>query len=346
VKFYEILLKLTAGLGTPIKGDTLFGHFCWQAAHDPNLLEGGLARWVPAYIERPFAVFSSAFPCFINNGRKQYALKKPNLPLDLYVLDLPEDKIERIKKQKEYKKKKWILTDTVSRLDLSSVTVSGGKELAQLALEELSNGTKRLLQKAGQDQYFHSVNQPHNTINRLTQTTGPAPFAPYVQEVSWFYPEAILVVFVMIDEKATDIERVKQGLARIGKWGYGRDASIGMGKFEITSWEELPLPELPDANAAYTLGPAVPEKDTFKQIYFTPFVRFGKHGDRLAGARNPFKNPVLMADEGAVFIPENRNFFKKPYLGQAIMGIPKTMPKTITQGYSIYLPLKMEVPHE
>ncbi len=345
MKLYEILLKPTAGLGTPIKGDTLFGHFCWQAAHDPNLLEGGLERWVTLYGQRPFAVFSTAFPCFLNNGQKKYALKKPDLPPDLWVRDLPEDKIEWLKKRKEFKKKKWILIDKVSELDLSSVTVSGEEELASLAFEYLSDETKRLLQKTRQKHYLSMMNQPHNTINRLTQTTGPAPFAPYVREVSWFFPGALLAVFVMIDQGATDIERIRKGLSTIGQWGYGRDASIGMGKFEIMDCTELPLPESREANAVYTMGPSAPRQGVFRRMYFTPFVRFGKHGDRLASARNPFKNPVLMADEGAVFFPENQDFFQNPYLGQAVNDVSKTMKETITQGYSIYLPLKLEVRH-
>jgi hypothetical protein len=54
--------------GTPLKGDTLFGHVCWQAAEDPALLDGGLERWVGLYPERPFAVFSSAFPLLTGEG--------------------------------------------------------------------------------------------------------------------------------------------------------------------------------------------------------------------------------------------------------------------------------------
>jgi len=56
VKLYEVIIKPESGFGTPLKGDTIFGHICWQTAYDKNLLEGGLDRWIDCYAERPFFV--------------------------------------------------------------------------------------------------------------------------------------------------------------------------------------------------------------------------------------------------------------------------------------------------
>ena len=50
---YEIRLIPEAGFATPLKGDTVFGHFCWQAAHDPDLIDGGLDRAMERYGEDP-----------------------------------------------------------------------------------------------------------------------------------------------------------------------------------------------------------------------------------------------------------------------------------------------------
>jgi len=62
VKLYEIIIKPESGFGTPLKGDTIFGHICWQVSYNPELLNGGLEKWIACYGERPFAVFSSAWP--------------------------------------------------------------------------------------------------------------------------------------------------------------------------------------------------------------------------------------------------------------------------------------------
>jgi CRISPR-associated protein Csm4 len=96
-------------------------------------------------------------------------------------------------------------------------------------------------------------------------------------------------------------------------------------------------------NACYTLAPCVPEKDTFVEMFFTPFTRFGRHGDVFAKSSNPFKNPVIMADESAIFIPKSRESFNKPYIGRAVIDISKAEPRTVMQGYSLYLPVNMGV---
>jgi CRISPR-associated protein Csm4 len=78
-------------------------------------------------------------------------------------------------------------------------------------------------------------------------------------------------------------------------------------------------------------------------MFFTPFTRFGRHGDVLAKSSNPFKNPVIMADEGGIFIPKSHESFTKPYIGRAVMNISKAEPRTVMQGYSLYLPVNVEV---
>ena len=63
MKLYEIIIKPESGFGTPLKGDTIFGHFCWQAVYNPDLLNGGFDKRIACYGQRPFAVF-------LRHGRK------------------------------------------------------------------------------------------------------------------------------------------------------------------------------------------------------------------------------------------------------------------------------------
>ena len=62
MKLYALTIRPLSGFGTPLKGDTIFGHFCWQFAYDSTLLNGGFQSWVDKYQQQPFAVFSSAYP--------------------------------------------------------------------------------------------------------------------------------------------------------------------------------------------------------------------------------------------------------------------------------------------
>lgn len=345
MRLYEITLRPSGGVGTPLLGDTLFGQFCWQAAYDLELLAGGLDSQLARYGERPFAVFSSAFPRFRDNGRVIYALKRPDLPLAwLSPPPAAGDRLGRLRHLKQVKSRRWLLVAEDLRLDIGQLADDAG--LTDRLLGQVSGEVQRLCRRTGTRQPVVNLSQPHNTINRQSQTTGEAPFAPYSQEVHFFLPQTELAVFVLLDEEATDIDRVCIGVTRIGQSGYGRDASIGLGRFELTGHRDLPLPSVENANACYTLAPSVPVHDSFSDAYFVPFVRFGKHGDRLARSSNPFKNPVVMAAEGAVFVPSDPRTLLRPYFGRAVTGVSKVQENAVVQGYAPCLPFRLEVHHD
>jgi CRISPR-associated protein Csm4 len=321
LKCYEMIIKPQSGFGTSLKGDTIFGHFCWQVQYDPDLLNGGLDRWIDLYDERPFAIFSSAWPKLWIDNKRCYALKRPDLPLSHLFPNGNEDREKRMTERKQREKQKWLLVGEDLRIDHKTRKIMRGKG-------------KRLIA---------DFLQPHNTIDRRIMTTGEGMFAPYVMPSVFFYPEMELSIFILIDEEATDIERVRIALERIGNRGFGRDASTGLGRFCLGEDDEKTLPVMQKANGCYTLAPAVPEKGVFKDVYFKPFTRFGRHGDILATSGNPFKKAIIMADEGAIFVPTDKNVFKKPYLGKAIRHISKSEPRTVAQGYTPFLPLNLEM---
>jgi CRISPR-associated protein Csm4 len=344
MRLYEITLRPRSALGTPLLGDTLFGQFCWQAAYDPALLEGGLDAQLAHYGEKPFAVFSSAFPCFRENGRVTYAVKRPDLPLDWLSPPPAGPRLSRLRHRKKVKKKAWLLLNDDFRPDFTRLLDQAG--LQDLLLASAPPEVQRLCRRVGAKEPLISLPQPHNTINRQTLTTGEPPFAPYTQEAYFYSPATELALFVLVDEAATDIDRVCRGLSRMGQTGFGRDASIGLGRFDLTGHRELPLPLAEDANALYTLAPCVPAPHSFTEAFFTPFVRYGKHGDRLATSKNPFKAPVVMAAPAAVFIPSDPEAFSRPWFGRAVTGVSLIQPQAVVQGYAPVLPFLLEVPHE
>ncbi len=344
MKLYEITLEPQGGLGTPMKGDTLFGQFCWQAAHDDQFLNGGLEQHLASYPEKPCAVFSSAWPKLEDQGQTRYAVRRPALPLSQLFPDTSGTCVQRLRKRKQNKDKKWLLLPPDLKPDLTrQENYLNNVELLARIRAQAPLETRRRLRKIDSAKFAVTAAQPHNTINRLTHTTGAGAFAPYTQEMTYYYPGTQLAILVLVDPGATDIDRVVLALTRIGRYGYGKDASLGQGRFRLLGHREMPMPEVGAANACYTLAPCVPETGAFSETYFLPFVRFGKHGDMLARAANPFKNPVVMADEGAVLLPRDRAAFDRPYLGRAVTGISKVQTGAVAQGYSLYLPLKLEI---
>ena len=229
-------------------------------------------------------------------------------------------------------------------MDLDSVEYLTNDEILKKAYSQATDDLKRvMLGKSSKEFCIESIRQ-HNTINRYTMTTGEGMFAPFTETNFFYYPETELSVFILIDEDATDIEKVQTAMGNIGKFGFGKDASTGCGRFELGEWDQVAIPDIDSPNACYVLSPVVPHEGMFSNYFFTPFIRFGKHGDVLAKSRNPFKNPVILADEGSVFLTADPNIFEKPYIGKAVFNTSKVKEHTVVhQGYSFYLPLKLEI---
>jgi CRISPR-associated protein Csm4 len=345
LKIYRIKIKPLSGFGTPLKGDTLFGHFCWQIINDEKLCGKSLERLLENYQTSPFIVFSSAYPMLYIENKCYYAFKTPDIPPEK-VFNLPEDKKERIKKRKELKAKKWMLIKESDKFtSFKEIKFLSDEDLIDKANLTVSKELLKRLRYVGSKEFIRFFNQPHNTINRKTGKTGEDRFAPFVEEQMVYYPETELALFIGIEESLLNIEQVLSGLRRIGECGFGKDASSGLGKFKVSKEEEIDLKsigsELP--NGCYTLSPCVPEKNVYSDMFFMPFTRYGKHGDVLAKSGNPFKNPVIMADEGAVLLPKSKEVFNKPYIGRAVLNVSKAEPKTVMQGYSLYIPVSVEV---
>jgi len=329
LKLCEITIKPKSAFGTPLKGDTLFGQFCWQTVYDADLLTGGLEKRLSEYHENPFAIFSSAV---LKLSSGEYVLKRPDMPLTRLFDIADQECHEFLKQKKEKKKQKWMIADKSLSIDLAQAEYQTDKELF-----------KRMSLKDDSHSFIIPFSQQHNTINRLTQTTGKDAFAPYTQEIFYYPPDVSLAIFVLIDESVITIENMKKALSDMGKCGYGKDASIGMGRFDVEKCQVLTLPNMTETTACYTLAPCVPQKNVFSESWFTPFVRYGKHGDKLATSRNPFKNPVIMADEGAVFKADKEaDIWKKPYIGCAIRKVSLTEKEAVVQGYAPYLPIKLK----
>lgn len=342
MKLYTIIIQPEAPFGTHLKGDTIFGHFCWQAA-ESEVLNEGLERWIACYGQTPFAMFSSAFPVISKEGRSCFAMPRPRLPTRSLKKMNEKDRFQRLVNRKKDKKKKYLLVGEDLHVIFTEEHYCSEEDLFELHLASLPAGKQKKLKllPATHRKFSGVFEQAHNTLNRLTNTTGTGEFAPFSAENIHYLPNARLAIFVLFDEQATDIDRVKNAFINIGSWGFGRDASAGLGRFSVADIQVMQVPESP-GRARYTLAPCVPGKESFASSFFTPFTRFGKHGAALIHQNKPFKNPVVMADEGAVFVPVDQQHFGSPYIGTAVTGLSKADDRTVMQGYAITLPCEIE----
>jgi CRISPR-associated protein Csm4 len=307
-----VTLTPLSAFATPMKGDTLFGQLCWAIRN--RLGETHLNQCLEGYTQnQPFAVISDAFP--------EAYVPLPKLPSNYYRPIAGEDR-------KAIKKRCWLPMDAIEK------PVSDWLESA-IPPAAIAAGYN-----AGKQAYVNLSEkhpQPHNTINRQTNTTGKNGFAPYSIEQEWFLPGLRWTVYLVLDTERLSTADCRQCFEDIGDIGFGRDASIGLGKFAIEAFNPSPLPRQNDANACLTLAPSAPQGLGFdsQRSFYQLFTRFGRHGDVAVHQEGkPFKNPILLAQTAAVFSTKPPEF---GFIGQGLGGngeLSKTLLTTVHQGYA------------
>lgn len=308
-----------AAFGTPLKGDTFFGQLCWAvrnrfgAERLVKLLDGYTAG-------RPFAVVSDALP--------SRHLPRPALPGHLFR-EVPE--VDR----KALKKRVWMPVDSFDApLQTWLAHCRSAAELPAGAVAE------------------HP--QPHNTINRATGTTGKGSFAPYAMPQLWHGKKVVspreipqmprLDLYVVLDDARIEADELKVLIEDVGAIGFGRDASIGLGKFRLDDFMAFQAPEHSQANAWLTLAPSAPQGLDWddSRSFYNVFTRFGRHGDIAVHTGKPFKTPVLLAQTGAVLAP--RRYDSRPFTGRGLGGdgsLSKSISETVHQGYAPVLGVRL-----
>lgn len=303
-----LTLRPQSAFGTLPLGDTLFGQLCWLLRD--RLGDDGLGKLLEGYMDnKPFAVVSDALP----SGY----VPRPTVPLYFFRQDQDADR-------KAIKKQVWLPTD---KLNLPFVEWLAVCENKALQAEHL---------------------QQHNSISRLTGTTGKGEFAPYALDQYWYKAGTELDVQVVFDDRIS-ADELQQVFRDMGQYGFGRDASIGLGKFEVVKSVTPSFPVAQEANAVLTLAPCAPQGCQYHtdKSYYQLFTRFGRHGGQAVQAGKPFKTPVLLAKTGAVFSSDQFNADTR-FIGQGLGGngqLSKQIPATVQQGYAPVIPIHF-VPQE
>lgn len=310
-------LRPRTALATPLMGDTLFGQLCWTIRNgwDDARLVGLLDGYTNGH---PFLVVSDAFPA----GH----LPLPVLPARCWQRDdaaNPEDR-------KALKKKIWLPVEALA---------APLESWQQRAATSKETGLDSLSQP-----------QPRNSLNRLTGTTGDG-FAPYSVRQHWYDRGAVLDLHVRLDESRLGRDELHAALVALGAAGFGKDANVGLGKFDIDAPREIPLTAHPNPDAWFTLAPCAPQGLGWnaRRSFYRPFTRYGRHGDIAARMENPFKSPLLLAATGALLSPLQADDWARGWVGQGLGGqgpdgsgkISRALPQTVHQGYAPAIPVRL-----
>lgn len=312
---------LTA-FGSLIRGDTFFGQLCW-AVHDRfggARLEALLDEYLTG---RPFLVVSDGFPV----GH----LPRPQLPLARIGDIRLEPERRKVFKRRAFIPEGWIAEEPDLTATFRRLAEEGNKHAAN--------------KDPATNRYWDSTTHLHNSISRLTATTGGG-FDPYGQEELVVPPDQCFAIHAVFDQKRLAAADLAQLMEDIGRIGYGRDASVGLGKFEVIDVAECRPGGRRHANAWLTLAPCAPQGGDWiaEDCFYQPFTRFGRHGSIAAVSPNPFKRPILLADTGAVLTPaefDDARLFTGHGLGgpDAPISLDDALLTTVHQGYAPVVPV-------
>ncbi len=315
MQWIKVTIQPQSGFATALKGDTLFGQLCWAIREAEG--EAALVKFLSGYSEgRPFAVVSDAFPAGY--------LPRPKMPNRLLGWANLDARGRKVAKQKH-----WLPFSSAAQ-----PLILWGEEMVTAAeVAEESEGNPR---------FSREVVAPHNTLNRLTNATGTGQFAPYNTRQTWYAPGISLAVFVLIDDQRISVEQLQIWWTAMGLFGVGKDATVGMGKFTLASIQHCTAQAPASPKAYLTLSPAALQGEDWlaERCYYQTFTRFGRHGGELAVAGYPFKNPILMAETGAILTP--RSMAQRDFVGQGLGGdgtISRMLTATVHQGYAPVMPV-------
>ena len=331
----KITLTPQTAFGTPLVGDTLFGHLCWNIAEAYGVAR--LRELLDGYCNgNPFLIASDAFPAGY--------LPLPTLPSAYW--EKPPGEEDR----KALKKRQWLPLEALTKpvRDWQQNARSNadlGKAYLQEKLKKAGVDEKqiesRINAEEAPEKYIHFEEaRSHNRINRAISSTGDARFAPFSSEQHWYSTNSQWQLYLLHDPARISGDELKQVLENLGHSGYGRDASTGLGKYQITKIENSGELFTRTGNAAMTLAPCCPQGQGFdrEHSYYQTLTRFGRHGNIQATAGNPYKKPVLMAQTGAVFSGDRHG---RPWIGQGIGGISASQPEAVHQGYAPVIALEL-----
>ena len=263
MKLYRIEFELKSPIVTPLKGDTIWGHFAWGIANHEG--DEGIAKFIEdCKKDSPSFVISSAFP----HGYICKQMHEPAKPQERETLTS-----EKYAQIKVLKKRKY--------------------EQASLYLN-VAEPTKEV-QKKVESGIFMSETHAHNSISRVSGTVNEGSL--YAVEELWS-KEKCFDLYVLSDYSK---ERILEIARWAFENGFGADSSTGKGAINLHDCIEEVAPKK-QSKKYMALAPfIVPDMNKIEKLRADIFVRSGKIGGAFVSSLAPWKKSVVLYDEGAVF---------------------------------------------
>ncbi len=288
--------------------------------------------------EPPFLI-SSVFPFIVKSDNiEEYLFPKPiSQPLKR---DEKDKDLDRIEKQKKYKKIKWLNKNSFENFINGDID-----DIEYFEKNEHLIGNK---EKKNEDGFNYSPFDKEDflktSIDRLTGTTKEEKGKGQLHYSHEIYANGGL--FFLLEG---DISIVRPVLNFLQHYGFGGDRSTGKGFFNVDIIENFNLKMPVDADKWMTLSLYSPEKEEITHLqengkkdkfFYDITYRSGKRNNIVYPAQDYEKNSIACFSEGSVFPEINLNYY----------GSVKTALKTketighdiLFNGYAFKIPVKIK----
>ncbi|MBK7380370.1 MAG: hypothetical protein IPJ03_15550 [Ignavibacteriales bacterium] len=296
MKTLLLKLKQKSGLLTELQSDTIYGHFCWRLKE--RLGADKLTDFISNY--------QSGNPIFILSDGLLQVNDEIHFPRP-YIFNKPvhkEIKAEKILEFVDRKKNKernyLTLSEFNKFLSTGEIIIEDKKETDDVKKKKgmpLINGTLRVSVQIDRNNFGSSEGKLFSFNPRYTR-----------EDVSY------VVLIKVLDDSAFDSYECESIIKEVFKVGFGKKKSSGYGQFEILSFGEFnDIKEPENSNAFMVLGNYLTtDADKVSPIGYEINTKYGKLGEELSGAENPFKNPIVFLTAGSCFKTE----IKKDFYGR------------------------------
>ncbi len=204
----KLTIKPKTAFGTPLHSDTLWGHFCCSFAEMEG--EEELEKIINHDASMPFLSFSDAFPA----GKLPVPLIEPS--------GIPDD-IE-YKDQKKIKKK-TLINSSVMIKKRNNLTFS---DLIREIHKEIKSEESQTNNK---NQTVYKKSRVRTAINRVSGSSLEGNL--FEIDETWYSTD--LDIYCLLDTDIITKEKFEMIMEYIGDSGYGKDSSVGLGRFKIES---------------------------------------------------------------------------------------------------------------
>ncbi|MFC1730369.1 hypothetical protein ACFL6I_08540 [candidate division KSB1 bacterium] len=329
---YKITFQLLSPVITPFHADTVFGHYCWALRYLRG--ETSLAEFLKEMKSEPPVLFSDGFP-------EEFLPRPVIAPLTVeqegklqdIFRDIGGDNLSFVNSMKTLKKVPVIAESTfvgimdsyddsalyekVFRGEICSRDFGPKSDLCADRDEPCLQLTEKRGSHCKKPLVSVSDIVSHNTINRISDTTGTSG-GFFQQEESFYAQNQNFVVFLKCGESRWS--EVREVFSEIEWSGFGKDKSTGKGQVKIVSSEKTALPDCNVPNAVMSLSSMIPSADDAVDARYSLMTKYGKLGGDYAKSAYspgspliPFKKPLIMMKAGAVFSLKNGQ--RKEFLG-------------------------------